>query len=83
MAMEKPIVASNIGWASEMIDEGKNGFLVHPMNHDTFSKRICSFLENRELCLKTGLAARKKVKDFFDIKVLSQQNIEFYKSVIK
>lgn len=83
MAMEKPIVASNIGWASEMIDEGKNGFLVHPLNHDTFSKRICSFLENRELCLKTGLAARKKVKDFFDIKVLSQQNIEFYKSVIK
>lgn len=83
MAMEKPIVASNIGWASEMIDEGKNGFLVHPMNHDTFSKRICSFLENRELCLKTGMAARKKVKDFFDIKVLAQQNIEFYKSVIK
>jgi len=83
MAMEKPIVASNIGWASEMIDEGKNGFLVHPMNHDTFSKRICSFLENRELCLKTGIAARKKVKDFFDIKVLAQQNIEFYKSVIK
>jgi glycosyltransferase involved in cell wall biosynthesis len=83
MAMEKPIVASNIGWASEMIDEGKNGFLVHPMNHDTFSKRICSFLENRELCLKTGIAARKKVKDFFDIKVLTQQNIEFYKSVIK
>jgi glycosyltransferase involved in cell wall biosynthesis len=83
MAMEKPIVASNIGWASEMIDEGKNGFLVHPMNHDTFSKRICSFLENRELCLKAGIAARKKVKDFFDIKVLAQQNIEFYKSVIK
>lgn len=83
MAMEKPIVASNIGWASEMIDEGKNGFLVHPMNHDTFSKRIYNFLENRELCLKTGLAARKKVKDFFDIKVLAQQNIEFYKSVIK
>ena len=83
MAMEKPIVASNIGWASEMIDEGKNGFLVHPMNHDTFSKRICSFLENSELCLKTGIAARKKVKDFFDIKVLAQQNIEFYKSVIK
>jgi len=83
MAMEKPIVASNIGWASEMIDEGKNGFLVHPMNHDTFSKRICSFLENSELCLKTGIAARKKVKDFFDIKVLTQQNIEFYKSVIK
>jgi glycosyltransferase involved in cell wall biosynthesis len=83
MAMEKPIVASNIGWASEMIDEGKNGFLVHPMNHDTFSKRICSFLENKDLCLKTGIAARKKVETCFDIKVLAQKNIEFYKSLIK
>ncbi|RZJ48773.1 MAG: glycosyltransferase family 1 protein [Flavobacterium sp.] len=40
MAMEKPIVASNIGWAKEMIDEGENGFLVHPTNHDVFAERI-------------------------------------------
>jgi hypothetical protein len=32
MAMEKQIVASNIGWASEVID-GVNGYLVHPTQH--------------------------------------------------
>ncbi|PWB18678.1 glycosyltransferase family 4 protein [Flavobacterium sp. HTF] len=83
MAMEKPIVASNIGWAGEMIEEGKNGFLVHPKNHDAFAEKISNLLEDEELCQKTGIAARKKVEDFFDIKVLAKKNIEFYKSVIK
>ncbi|RZJ28139.1 MAG: glycosyltransferase family 1 protein, partial [Flavobacterium sp.] len=32
MAMRKPLVASNIGWASEVIEDGKSGFLEHPKN---------------------------------------------------
>ncbi len=82
MAMEKPIVASNIGWANEMIDEGENGFLVHPKNHDLYAQRIIEFLNNEELCSETGKAARKKVEVAFDIKVLAKRNIEFYKTII-
>ncbi|NDP27724.1 MAG: glycosyltransferase family 4 protein, partial [Flavobacterium sp.] len=33
MALQKPIVASDIGWAKEVIEEGIEGFLVHPKNH--------------------------------------------------
>jgi len=40
MAMEKAIVASNIGWAKEMIDDGKEGFLVHPTHHKVYAERI-------------------------------------------
>ncbi|KQW97717.1 glycosyltransferase family 4 protein [Flavobacterium sp. Root420] len=82
MAMEIPIVASNVGWAKEMIDEGDNGFLAHPTDHDTFSKRITTLLNNEELCLKVGKSAREKVEKSFDIKVLAKQNIEFYKLII-
>jgi glycosyltransferase involved in cell wall biosynthesis len=82
MAMEIPIVASNVGWAKEMIDEGDNGFLAHPKDHDTFSKRITTLLNNEELCLKVGNSAREKVEKSFDIKVLARQNIEFYKLII-
>lgn len=82
MAMQKPIVASNIGWANEMIDEGKNGFLVSPKDHDLYAQRIIEFLENQKLCLEAGKLARIKVEKQFDIKVLAKKNIEFYKSVI-
>jgi len=82
MAMEKSIVASNIGWALEMIDDGQSGFLVDPKDHSLFAKKINVLLEDETLCLKMEKQARKKVEYFFDIKVLAKQNIEFYQSVI-
>ena len=33
MAMQKAVVASNIGWATDVIDDEVNGFLVSPKNH--------------------------------------------------
>ncbi len=81
MAMEKPIVASNIGWASEVIDDEKNGFLVHPRNHDLFAEKITTLLQDESLCLKVGKLAREKLEKSFDVKVLVEQNIEFYESV--
>lgn len=81
MAMEKPIVASDIGWANEMVDDGDNGFLVRPVNHDIFAEKINTLLNDEELCLKMGKSARKKVEVFFDINSIAKQNIEFYKSI--
>lgn len=81
MALEKPIVASNIGWADEMIDDEENGFLVDPKDHVLYAERIIKFLDNEDLCMQAGKAARKKVESCFDITVLAKRNIEFYKSV--
>ena len=83
MAMEKAIVASDIGWAKEMIDDGVNGFLVNPINHELFANRINTFLDNEKLCLETGRIARIKVKKSFDIEILANQNIKFYNQIIK
>jgi glycosyltransferase involved in cell wall biosynthesis len=81
MAMEKPIVASNIGWASEMIVDGKSGFLVHPKEHDLFAGRINDLLENNQLRLEMSAAARQRVEEIFDIKNIALQNKLFYESI--
>lgn len=81
MALEKPIVASNIGWANEMINDGKNGFLVNPTDHTLYAERIIEFLDDENLCLRTGKEARKKVEESFDIEILAKKNIEFYKKI--
>jgi len=83
MAMEKAIVASDIGWAKEMIEDGVNGFLVNPTNYELFANRINTFLNNEKLCFETGKAARIKIEKCFDIKVLAKQNIKFYSQIIK
>ena len=62
MAMQKAVVASDIGWATEVIDDTINGFLVHPNNHNLFADRILELLDNQKLRNKFGVEARKKAE---------------------
>lgn len=82
MALEKTVIASNIGWAKEIIDDGVNGYLLNPKNHKAFAEKIVSLLDDETLKSKIGQLARKKVEDFFDAAILAKKDIEFYKGVI-
>lgn len=82
MAMQKPIVASNIGWATEVIDDGRNGYLAHPTHHLEYANKIIKLLENIQLQKEFGVSARKKVTDKFSIAVVAQESLLFYKSLI-
>lgn len=81
MAMQKAIVASSIGWAVEIIDDGINGFLVHPKEHKLYAAKINSLLENTALRNKFGSEARKKVALKFSTEVVAKQSADFYQSV--
>ncbi|MDP2088397.1 MAG: glycosyltransferase family 4 protein [Flavobacteriaceae bacterium] len=83
MAMEKAIVCSNIGWANEIIEDGVDGFLVHPKNHTEYANKIVALLENKELQKEIGNNARKKMEHKFSIEIVAKQSLEFYESVIK
>lgn len=83
MAMEKAIVASDIGWATEVVDNGVNGFLVNPKEHQQFADKINNLLENESLRIQFGEQARKKVVQKFSIEVIAQQSADFYKEVLK
>jgi glycosyltransferase involved in cell wall biosynthesis len=82
MAMQKPIVASNIGWAKEVIKEGVEGFLVHPAAHQQYAEKILELIENNKLQKEFGTAARKKVVEKFSIDVIAKQSLIFYKKFI-
>ncbi|TDE02036.1 glycosyltransferase family 4 protein [Flavobacterium sandaracinum] len=80
MAMEKAIVASNIGWAAEVIDDGVNGFLVHPKDHALYAAKIIKLMEDDDLQKEFGLAAKLKVSEKFSIQKVAQQSLLFYQS---
>ena len=54
MALQKPVVNSNIGWANELIVDGESGFLVHPENHNLFADTIVQLLSDEDLAIKIG-----------------------------
>jgi glycosyltransferase involved in cell wall biosynthesis len=83
MAMQKSIVASNIGWATDVIYNGRNGFLVHPENHVEYASKINILLSNVQMREEFGWNAREKVLGKFSILIVAQQSLAFYKSLIK
>jgi glycosyltransferase involved in cell wall biosynthesis len=83
MALQKAIVASNIGWATDVIDDGINGFLVHPKEHALYADKINELLQNASLQKEFGGAAREKVIAKFSIAVVAKQSMNFYKTLIQ
>lgn len=82
MAMQKPVVNSDIGWSKELIVDGESGFLVNPAKHQEFADRIIELFSNPDSSKKIGKNARKRVEDVFDIDKIAQKNIDFYKTII-
>jgi glycosyltransferase involved in cell wall biosynthesis len=82
MAMSKAIVASNIGWATEMIKHEKEALLCHPSQHDMFAQHIVRLLQHDEIRNTLGANARIRIEQQFDNQIVAKKNIEFYRKVI-
>ena len=83
MALEKAVVASNVGWANEIIDDGVDGFLVNPKDHSVYATKISQLLDDTDLRSSFEKNARKKSIDRFDLKVVVEKNVAFYRSIIE
>lgn len=82
MAMKKAIVASNIGWATEVITNEQEGFLVHPKSHQAYAEAILKLLNDKALNQVFGENARHKIEKVFSNQVVAQKNVEFYQNYI-
>lgn len=78
LAMEKALVSSNIGWASELMVDGVTGFTVDPKNHELYAEKISELLDDPDRCVEFGKASRKHVIQNFSTEVITKRNIAFY-----
>jgi glycosyltransferase involved in cell wall biosynthesis len=83
MALEKAIVASDIGWANEVIDNAIDGFLVHPKNHNEFANKILELLRDNELRTSFGKNAKQKVESSFNIQKVANDSVKFYTKIVE
>ena len=58
MAVERAVVASNIGQISEVIDHGRNGLLFEPHSMEGLEDALRQLIENPTLRLRLGKQAR-------------------------
>ena len=82
MACGKAVIASNIGWAREVIEDGVSGILIHPSDHQGYVNALCDLLANPDKRIRIGLNARKRVEQLFSIQRTAELTLEWYKAVL-
>ena len=82
MALGKPLVVTNIPGPSELVVDGKAGFIVPSNNPQKLSERILQILNNRELACLLGINGREHVRMKYDIKNTMKQIENIYSTII-
>ena len=62
MALGKPVIGSNVGGISDLIQDGDNGFLTEPGNSNNLADRIRVLLKDKDLAAKMGANGRRFVR---------------------
>ncbi len=67
MAMQRPIVSTNVGGPAETIIDGVTGFLVPPYDGKAVAERIVTLLQNPTLRQQMGAAGRAHILAHFTV----------------
>ena len=73
-----PVVTTRVGGIPEMIDSGKNGFLVQPFNAQELSDRILYLLEHPAAASEMAFLARKIILERFDWRLIVKKVLAVY-----
>ena len=81
-AMEKPIIASNIGGSNETIIDEKTGFLYPAGNSDLLSQKLSHIFDLNDETLKSmGIEGRKNVIKKFNVEKMCFSTYSEYKKL--
>ncbi|WP_430399230.1 glycosyltransferase family 4 protein [Flavobacterium sp.] len=82
MAMQRPVVFTQLGPGPEVIKNGETGFLCNPHNPKDIADKILLVLKNPEKATEIGIKARQSVLQQFEINTIAKENINYYTAII-
>ncbi len=80
MACGVPVVSSIIGGTQDMIEHGKDGFLVPQQNVEAIADSLRQLAENPQLALEMGRLARARAVREFDSRALANRFLQLITS---
>jgi glycosyltransferase involved in cell wall biosynthesis len=78
-----PVVATSVGGAKEIIQDGVSGRIVPPHRPDLLAGAIAEMLSDRERARRMGAAGRERVRALFSHEALVQAHLTFYREVLE
>lgn len=83
MAMEKPVIFTKLGPGSEVITDGETGWLCNPHEPKDIAKAIVEVLSNPQKAQEVAKQAKRFVLEKFELYEIAQNNIDFYKKILR
>ena len=81
MAAGKPVVVTDVGGNSEIVEHGKTGFIIPAQSPEDLALYSLNLINNQELAKKMGQEAEKRVLNF-SIDRMVEKTENLYKFLI-
>lgn len=82
MGAGRPVVATNVGGASEVIIEGRTGYLVESGDYETMAARIIDLLKNPDRAKEMGQSGRQIVQQKFSCEAQLEGTERLYERLL-
>jgi len=82
MACGRPCVATAVGAAPELIEDGVTGLLVPPRAPEEIARALHRLLEDADLARRLGAAARRRVESRYDIERVADLYVNLYRELL-
>lgn len=79
MAMHLPVITTNVGAMSEIVDDGASGFIIPVDDEDAFTDRLHRLVESEPMRARFGQCGRNRVEHKFDLHVNIEKTIQYLK----
>ena len=65
MALQKPVIASNVGGIPDLVKDGVNGFLFKVGNIEQLAEKLRTLLSNKEMAVEMGRKGKELIQSQF------------------
>ncbi len=83
MSCATPVVATRVGGVSEVVEDGRQGYLVAPDDLEGFAARLRELLGDRALARRLGAAARVRAVERFERHHVVEQYESLYRELLR
>lgn len=83
MAMGKPVIGTNVDGVGEVIENGRNGYIVEPNNPFALAETIIKALQNKEEAKAMGIEGRKMVRQNYTVEKMYKSMYALYSSLME
>ncbi|MGZ5219730.1 MAG: glycosyltransferase family 4 protein [Chitinophagaceae bacterium] len=77
-----PVIAFDVPAPNEIIDNGKNGYLVKPFDTDELGEKIARLIDDPERARQMGQMGFEKLQQTFTLDVMIKKTVELYAKVL-